>query len=499
MLNLFRKITGATALDVKTEQINEAARTVVLRRHQPSRRNFKGADVDRLQSNWNPAGQSNDASIRMGLRKMRLRSRELYYNNEYAKHFCRLLKNNVVGAGIRLQAKAKDPDGTIDRAANHRIEDGWKAWGKRGVCDVTGKLSWVDVLRLCLETTARDGELLVRKVRGYRNAFGFALQLIEADHLDENLNGQLPNGNIIRMGIEFNGWDRPVAYHVLRSHPGDYIYGHQRGSQHERIPAADIIHLHLPEFVRQSRGVPWLHAAMARLKKMDSYEWSELIASNLAANKMAFYEADPEADPSWFDSEDDDGEFIEESEAGTFGVVPLGYRLKEFDPQHPAGNYDPFMKRMMRGFSSGAGLSYVSLGNDLSEVNFSSIRFGTEEDRDFYKGLQNWMVEWLCDEVYAEWLPAAMLSGQVALPFSKLDKFRSIVWRPRRWGYINPIQDATSKDKQLKYGGLTLTDLHAEQGSDYEEYLETLAEEKALEEEYKVRPPAKQEQLQAKV
>jgi lambda family phage portal protein len=494
MFGFLKKATGTSRIEHQAQQTTRAARQTLVRNPRlRAMRGFKAAASDRLQASWNPGGQSIDASIRLALRKTRIRSRDLYLNNESAKHFCRLLKNNVVGhAGIKLQARCNYPNGNSDRDANHRIEAGWREWGKRGMCDVTGKLTWRDVLTVALETSARDGEILIRKHRGFPNKYGFAVQLIEADVLDENLNTKLPNGNTIRMGVEVDKWDRPVNYHLLRNHPGDYIYGHQRGLSHETVPARDIVHLYLPEFCRQTRAVPWLHAGMARLKKMDSYEEAELVASLVAASKMAFYEQDPDAEPGEYEGEEDDeGEFIEELEAGTMGIVPRGYRIKEFDPQHPAGNFDPFMKRMHRQFSAGAGLNYVSLGNDLSEVNFSSVRFGTEEDREYFKSLQQWLIEWLCEDVYLEWLDYALLSNALGLPAGKIEKYRPHVWRPRRWGYINPIQDVTAKDRQLKYGGLTLTDLHAEQGTDYEEYLETLKREAELEKEIGIQPPAK--------
>lgn len=486
-------------VETRLERMSETVREIGVREgvrgavRSMAMRSLKAASTDRLQAGWNPADVSSMSVVRMGLRKTRSRSRDLFYNNELAKHFCRILKNNVIGpTGIRLQSKVKDPNGNVDRDANRKIEAGWKKWGKRGTCDVTGKLSWVDVLRVSLETCARDGELLVRLWRGFPNAFGFAVQLLEADLLDETYNAVLGNGNVIRMGIEYDAWDRPVAYHLLTRHPGDYMYGVQAGPARDRVPAADIIHLYLPEFVRQGRALPWLHAGMARLKKMDEYEWAELVASALGASKTVFYEADPSADPDWFDADNDEGEFIEEVEAGTAEVVPLGYRVKEYNPQHPAGNFDPFMKRQTRSFCTGAGVNYVSLGNDLSEVNFSSIRFGTEEDRDFYKMLQNWLADWLCEPVFNEVLKAGMLTGQIQLPFGKIDKFFASVWRPRRWGYVNPLQDAVSKEKQISNGLELRSSILAETTDmDYEEYLEGLQEEERLENQYGVKPPAK--------
>lgn len=488
MLGTFFKKMGRTdQVETASEELQKTARTVLMR----PRRSFKAGTSDRLSSTWNPGGQSNNAAIRMGLRKMRNRSRELFYNNEYAKHFYRLLKANVIGPkGIRLQAKSKDLNGKLDRGANAQIETAWKKWGKRGLCDVTGRLSWRDVQRLALETCARDGEVLIRKVKGFPNVFGFAVQLIEADHLDENYNTSLPGGRTIRMGIEYDEWDRPVAYHLLRQHPGDTIYGHKGGNAREPIPAEEILHLVLPEFVRQDRGFPWLHAAMSRLKKMDSYEESELVAALIGSSKMGFFEWDPDMEDEEFDGEEDEsGDLIGEAEPGTFEKLPAGYKFKAWDPQHPAGNFDPFMSRLMRAVSSGAGVSYPTLGNDYSDVNFSSIRQATQEDRDNYKALQEWFTEWVCEDIFEAWLKMAMNTRQVNLPFAKLEKFMAVEWKPRRWGYVNPLQDATAKQRLIDMGTATKSDVLAEQGKDYEEYLETLKQEQDLEDEYGIQPP----------
>ena len=58
------------------------------------------------------------------------------------------------------------------------IEREFANWGK--ACTVDGRLSWVDAQKLFVETVARDGECLIRLVRGYNNPFGFALQFILA-------------------------------------------------------------------------------------------------------------------------------------------------------------------------------------------------------------------------------------------------------------------------------------------------------------------------------
>lgn len=477
------------AISRASQRVGSAARSVVFR----SSRMFKAGASDRLQDSWNPSGYNVDSALRVGLYKMRNRSREQFFNNEYAKRFYGLLKANVVGhAGIILQVKALGLDGKQDRDNNSKVEKAWKKWCKRGNCDVTRKLSFVDILKICLETTARDGEIFIRKVRGYKNSFRFALQLIEADMVDINLNTVLANGNIIRMGIEFDSWDCPVAYWFLKNHPGDFLYGSTTGLAHERIPAADIIHLHAPEFVRQSRGFPWGHAAMARLRKIDKYEEAEITAAYGAAAKMGFYEVDPnaEVEDAEYDGEDEsEEELLSEFDPFTIEKLPPGYKFKAWDPQHPSGNYDPVMARMLRGVACGFMFSYHSLANDRSDANYGSQRGGTLEDRDIFKMIQTWLEEWLCADVYPEWLPYSILSGNCNISPTEISRFEEAAnWKPRRWEWIDPLKDVTAKIKEKDAGLTTATAIVSERGGDIEDVYQESEQELQLEQTYKVKP-----------
>lgn len=451
-------------------------------RSEPQRRGYNIASTGRL-GNWGVTSLSADAEIRMALRPVRAKSRHLAANNDYVKQFFRLLKGNVVGpAGITMQNKSRDERGALDKNANDRIEAGWKAFCKRGQFDVTGKLSGRDGQKLFIEGVAKDGEALVRMVFGYPNEWGFALQFLEPDHLDENLNKELANGHRIRMGIEYDAWDRPVAYWLLKVHPGDYGFMGGMAQKYERIPAEEIIHEFPLERARQGRGMPWIHTCGQRLQMLDGFEEAAVTAARVGASKMGFFEESlegPGAD-EYTGEEDEDGDLITEAEPATFEKLPPGVTFKEFDPGYPTGDLEPFVRGMLRGSASGLGVSYHSLANDLTGVSFSSIRAGTLIERDIWRDLQGWMIEAFLDRVFSNWLRMALLSQAVRLPMGKIARFNAPVWRARGWDWVDPLKDQTANKEALKAKTKTHSEVLAERGLDFEDTMEQLAEEKKI-------------------
>jgi lambda family phage portal protein len=445
-------------------------------------KNVSAGDFGMSLASWS---KSMDAELRWSLRTMRNRCRILYQNNGYAKKYITMVVKNVVGPnGIHLQNKAKDFNGKMDDLANKMIEEQFSRWGKIGCCDVTGKLSWKDAQRLFIRTVATDGEIIVRKVRNFSNPYKFALQFFEPDHLDENYNAVLSNGNEIRMAIEYDSWDRAVAYHILVKHPGDYTYS--RNAQHyERIAAADIIHAYLPERARQGRGVPWMHAAVDDVDNMGAYVEAAIISKRTSASRMGFLVPPKNDDGGLTGEETDHGDLISEVEPGMIEQLPPGYEFLKFDPSEPGGDFDPFMARTLKGFASALDVSYHHLASDLANVNYTSSRTGELSDRDTWRTIQDWMIETFNENIFTDWLEVQLLAGLLAfgngnvLPYSKFDKFCSPCWVPRGWTWVDPLKDITASKVALEYGLTTRTRISAECGDDYLDLLDEMQQEES--------------------
>ena len=450
-------------------------------------RSYAGAQKGRLFADFFSNSKSADAELAPALRTLRDRSRELARNDSYVKRYLALLSANVVGTkGIRLSCKARDDNGQLDIVGNQIIEREFARWCKKANCTVTGKLSFIDAQKLFIETLARDGECLVKHVKTKDNPFNYSIQFIEADHLDEELTEIAGNNNKIRMGVECSPVGRPLAYHLFKNHPYDTDSYASPGQKYIRIPADEMIHAYMQERPEMTRGVPWTATAMDKIHTLNGYRQAELTASRLAACKMGFYTS-PGGDGYVGEDYEDTYSPIMEAEPGTFEQLPSGMDFKSFEPNHPTSAFDAFEKAILRGISSGLNISYHSLANDLSSVNYSSIRAGSLEDRAQFGVIQEFVVAHFIEPIFREWLEMAMTTNQIPLPMTRFDKFaESATFIPRSWSYVDPQKEIQANILGLKSGQVTMADIQSTYGRDVEELFEQHDREKKLAEQYGV-------------
>ena len=450
----------------------------------PRRRAFSAAALNRLTNDWATQPQTADAELLPELKTLRARSRNLANNNDYARRFISMAKTNVIGGkGIILQNKAKKANGEYDSGANQKIEEAWGEWGKMGSCTSCGCLTWVGVQQMVFEAVARDGECLIIKVADRTNPYGFTLQIIESDHLDEDLNrARSERANEIRGGIELNRQGRPIAYHLFEDHPGGSPQVYTKRA-YRRLPASAVIHVFRKERASQTRGVPWLATPGLRLKMLDGYEEAELVAARTAAAKMGFFTSQ-DGESYVGDDLEDDYTPITEAEPGTFEQLPQGMDFKTFDPEHPVSAFADFEKAILRGVASGLNVSYVSLANDLEGVSYSSIRQGELADRDNWRLLQQWFIDQFIMPVYDSWVQYALMSGKIAISADRFNRLNVPTWQARGWQWVDPAKEIKASAEAVNNRLKTRTAIAGEQGEDIEDIFETLAKEQKLADKY---------------
>jgi lambda family phage portal protein len=460
------------------------------------KRSFAAGNISRLTSDWVFYPTTADYDIRAGLGVIRARARELTQNDPYAKAFVLACRKNIVGAvGFQLQVKAKDysagPDGKIvgklDRFANALIEQAFADWSRKGVCEVSGRFSFRKVQALCVTGVKRDGEMFVRMLKGKDlNKYGFALQLIEPDLIDERYNEILQSGNVIRMGIELTPQRKPIAYYVRRYQPNlGWNQVQVSGGPYDRIPASEMIHLYDPDRVDATRDVSQMAPSMLRLKMLAGYEEAAVINARVSACKMGFFR-DPTGEAGEYegDGKDAQGNKISSAEPGQMEDIGR-LEFQPYDPKYPDSQHEPFVKSNLHGVAAGLGVSYANLSTDLSDTSYASSRTGLIEEREEWKEGQVWLAENLLDPVFANWLEMGLTMGAIGkLPLAKFDKFNAPKWSGRRWPWVDPLKDAEAMRASVGAGFKSPQQVISEAGGDMEDIYEEIAEAKKLADEY---------------
>ena len=454
-------------------------------------RNYSGAGAGRLLSGFLGNSTSADSEIRPAIRKLRDRCRQLARNEPIAAKALQIFRTQVVGdKGLHLQVRARNIPrpgqlkGDLDMSGNDIVERAWKEWSQKNVCEISGRHSWIDCQQLVQEGLVRDGEVLIKHIRNADNRFGYAIQFLEPDYLDEEYNIPAKNGNRVVMGVELNQYNKPVAYHLHdgSAHPYDT---HGKIGGRVRVPAEDIMHIYRPERSQQTRGVPLFAPVMDKIHQLNGYAEAELVAARLSASKSMFLKTQ---DGVGYSGDDFDGEspIMDAGEPGSISQLPPGVDIVTPNMDHPNSAFSDFHKAMLRSIASGLGLDYVTLSSNLESVSYSSIRAGTIESRDNYKMHQRFLIEHFANPIFREWLGLGITSGAIPFPSDRFNKFaNSVIFRARGYQWVDPQKEVNSAVIGLQNGFLTFSDI-AQQigGRDVEETFSTLQADLEMAERY---------------
>jgi lambda family phage portal protein len=470
---------------------------------QQGQRMFEGARRNRLLHDLIAPTTSADAELRVSLQVLRDRCHQLVRDNPYARQAKRTTQINVVGPrGIQMQGQVMKANGTEkDVRRNRLLEEAWRRWCRPDTCDVAGRLSFHGFEMMAAGSLPESGECLIRIVRQPmgQGRTPLSLELIEAHQLDEDKSGVSDRaGHEWRLGVEINQWGRPTRYAVLTRHPGDVELGlNRRGVErkHVLVPAADMIHVFLPERIGQNRGVPWLASVITTVHGLSEYEKAHLVRKRVQAASLGWIQT---PDAGLTGDAVENGQRLFNTEPGAYNILEPGEVPvpPNFGPDD--GQYDAVVKNLTRRFAAGYGCSYATISRDFSDANYSSMRTSVQEDRDHWRVLQSMLIQQLHQRVFEEWLRAAMLAGELPSPafndyWTKPERYNAPMWQARSWDGIDPLKDMVAMEKARAL----LLESHSQQiasytGSEFGQVMAQIARENELKESLGLMPTVEQ-------
>ena len=258
--------------------------------------------------------------------------------------------------------------------------------------------------------------------------------------------------------------------------------------------AADILHIFTQHDECQTRGIPLGHPVLRKLKMLDEYNVSELVAARDEANTTGIFSAPVGRDGELGEyTEEQDAALTMPSEPGTKIKLEPGWDYKTVTPSHPNRELTAFKNSMLRDIATGLCVEYANFSNDWAGVSFSSVRAGTLAERDHWRMLQAQMVEQFVSPVFNAWLESflklAASGSYSSADFSRLSEHE---FRGRRWDWVDPMKDVNASVIAVAHNWKTDEQIAADYGCDIDENIEANARLKAKATELGVAPPAPQ-------
>jgi lambda family phage portal protein len=211
-------------------------------------------------------------------------------------------------------------------------------------------------------------------------------------------------------------------------------------------------------------------AAIKRLHHLAGYEEAEVVRARAASSLMGFITS-PEGELQGDEVYQD--ERVSNFEPGVFKYLAPGESVNVPTLDAPDGQFEPFMRAMLRAVAATTGVPYPSLSADYSQTNYSSSRLELLESREHWRTLQQFMIEHLHRPVFEQWMRAAVAVGQLDLPGYELmpERYDAVKWFPRGWGWVDPEKEVNAYKEAVRCGFATQAQIVAEQGGDLEELL----------------------------
>ena len=433
-------------------------------------RSYDAGDYSRGNANWRVVNQSAEYTDKYSRDNVRARARDLERNSDMMNSVIGAYKRNVIGGGYILQAKTGSDE------LNDSIETAWKKWCKKQNCDVTGTQSFTQMMRMCMKRKKIDGGILIVKRYTSDGFLPFKLQTFEVDELDSSQMTPQNIGNKVVGGIELNEFNRPAGYWI-RQYPVDNL----ALTTPVYIEAKDVIFLYTKHRPSQIREMSDMSPTITRIRDANEFMVAVSVKERIAACLSVFIKKTIPTTGIGRGIGVGQGSLHDyQGKSITPGMIKelnAGDEIQVVNPAGQATDAASYIKLQQRLVGAGQGISYEATSRDMSESNYSSTRQGIIEDEMTYAEEKEMLTE-VMDEIFETFVISLWLSGNIQIKdfWKNKDKYLDHTWiiAPKKW--IDPQKEANANRIALNTGQKTFKQIAAEQGKDWKEQIEEIAD-----------------------
>lgn len=443
---------------------------------------YVGARYDRRQTReWFTSRGSADSDTLFDLTTLRPRSRDLVRNAPIALGAVNTVVQNAVGTGLALQPT---PDISVlgwteeqGRAWAETLTHEFAIWADSTDCDITRTQNFYEAQGLIIRSKLESGDvfaLLPMRPLPF-GVYKTCFQIVEADRIaspdgdgtiaKDPANPDYKTTNKVWGGVEVDANGAPVAYDILKKHPGSLDFS-VNARDYDRVPAfgaktgrRNVLHIFDRLRPEQHRGVPYLAPIIEPLKQIDRYTEAELMAAVVTSMFTVFIKTDTGdsafAEPTSPVKQDE----IELGAGKVVGLAP-GEDVTFPNAMRPNPAFDPFVTSILRQIGMALELPYEVLIKHF-ESSYSAARTSLLEAWKLFKNRRAFIAAHFCQPTFEAWMDEAVAIGRIIAPGYFTNPLMRRAYLRTEWvgdapGQVDPLKEVNAARERVEMGVSTL-------------------------------------------
>ena len=472
---------------------------------------------------YTPTHYSSKEDIDRNLKTLRDRAHDLAINSPVGSAAINTEATNVIGAGLKLFPRVNHnvlgltPEKA--REWSRQVKQEFELWANSALaCDFLRRNNFAELQRIAFMSYRVDGDcfcLFRRRVPTSFNPYSLRLQLIDAQRVSNPIAGNASFGalsevemksvkgnNRIVNGIEVDSegtqvaiwisnriWNEPTTLNPELKWQRVRWYGRDTGERNLLHICADV----RPD---QFRGVPMLAPVIEALKQISRYADAELTSAiiksffsiffvqplkNMDFNQIVARSKDGDKDS------DEPIVNVNEYKLGpaTMAALPRGVDVKAVDASNAQSTFELFVSSFLKQIGAGIGIPYEVLVKNFT-ASYSASRAALLQAADEFRQRKEFFINDFCRPIYEQWLAEAVAVGRISAPGFFDDPIKRAAWSQSDWfgeqsHFLDPVKETQAMILRLQSGLSTYRkEISEATGQDFDEIIETLAQERAL-------------------
>ena len=408
-------------------------------------------------------------------RTVRDRARYVVANCPYAWGMLDTYATDVVGPWVTVSF----PRGGVSEELRDRVTDAFDAWALKA--DLWRKL------KTMVRAKTTDGEAFATfftdpTIIDETNGVTLNLAPIECDRVESWTEAITREDEFD--GIRFDRYGHPVAYRILKYHPGDYrAIRNIKGRAGDWIKAANVIHYFEVLRPEQVRGVSDFVAMLEIPAEQKSYRSSVTTTAINAASVSGVLSTDQV--PECYD--DDDSPLgkcamevkpntVFQAQRGAFVTLPEGWSLHQLQSEQPTSLYPDFVRALIAEMARCLSMPVNIAMCDSSNHNFASAKLDFAIYGDKINAVRSTIVAQILDRVFYKWLEEfAVVAGIDARSLAAL---RRTEWLFTERTNADVMKDASADNTRLGNATTSYATLYAKDGKDWKREIDQTIDER---------------------